>query len=186
MTKEEAKEIRDFTLQSYESDFEASKTYVPKPEDWLSSRWTGFKSPRQHSRIRPTGVDLDVLRFIGKKAGEVPEGFKLHRQMNKIFKARQKMAEEGTEIDWGLAEAMAFGSLLLEGNHVRLTGQDVQRGTFSHRHAVVKDQDTEEGKSLKEFSIMFLNTLKHSHNTFRSRIHASQLVGKNPKNVGTR
>lgn len=144
MTKEEAKEIRDFTLQSYESDFEASKTYVPKPEDWLSSRWTGFKSPRQHSRIRPTGVDLDVLRFIGKKAGEVPEGFKLHRQMNKIFKARQKMAEEGTEIDWGLAEAMAFGSLLLEGNHVRLTGQDVQRGTFSHRHAVVKDQDTEE------------------------------------------
>ena len=64
--------------------------------------------------------------------------------MNKIFKARQTMAEKGTEIDWGLAEAMAFGSLLIEGNHVRLTGQDVQRGTFSHRHAVVKDQDTEE------------------------------------------
>ena len=144
MTKEETKEIRDFTLQSYESDLQASKSYTPKPEDWLSSRWTGFKSPRQHSRIRPTGVDAEVLRFIGKKAGEVPEGFKLHRQMNKIFKARQKMAEEGTEIDWGLAEAMAFGSLLLEGNHVRLTGQDVQRGTFSHRHAVVKDQDTEE------------------------------------------
>ncbi len=186
MTKEEAKEIRDFTLQSYESDLQASKTYVPKPEDWLSSRWTGFKSPRQHSRIRPTGVDLDVLRFIGKKAGEVPEGFKLHRQMNKIFKARQKMAEEGTEIDWGLAEAMAFGSLLLEGNHVRLTGQDVQRGTFSHRHAVVKDQDTEEGKSLKEVLVTFLKKLKHSQNTFRSRIHASQLVGKNPENVGTR
>jgi len=144
MTKEDAKEIRDFTLQSYESDLQASKTYVPKPEDWLSSRWTGFKSPRQHSRIRPTGVDRDVLQFIGNKAGDVPEGFKLHRQMNKIFKARQKMAEEGNEIDWGLAEAMAFGSLLLEGNHVRLTGQDVQRGTFSHRHAVVKDQDTEE------------------------------------------
>lgn len=54
------------------------------------------------------------------------------------------MSEAGTDIDWGLAEAMAFGSLLLEGNHVRLTGQDVQRGTFSHRHAVVKDQDTEE------------------------------------------
>jgi 2-oxoglutarate dehydrogenase E1 component len=134
MTKEDAKEIRDFTLQSY----------VPKPEDWLSSRWTGFKSPRQHSRIRPTGVDVDILRFIGKKAGEVPEGFKLHRQMGKIFDGRRKMAEDGTGIDWGLAEAMAFGSLLLEGNHVRLTGQDVQRGTFSHRHAVVKDQDTEE------------------------------------------
>lgn len=54
------------------------------------------------------------------------------------------MAEAGDGIDWGLAEAMAFGSLLIEGNHVRLTGQDVQRGTFSHRHAVVKDQNTEE------------------------------------------
>jgi len=144
MTKEEAKEIRDFTLQSYETDLQASKSYVPRPEDWLSSRWTGFKSPRQHSRIRPTGVDTDVLKHIGTKAGGVPEGFKLHRQMAKIFKARQAMAEGGTNIDWGLAEAMAFGSLLLEGNHVRLTGQDVQRGTFSHRHAVVKHQDTEE------------------------------------------
>jgi len=143
MTKEEAKEIRDFTLQSYEADYEASKSHTPKPEDWLSSRWTGFKSPRQHSRIRPTGVDIEKLRYIGDKAGEVPEGFKLHRQMAKIFKARQAMAKTGTDIDWGTAEAMAFGSLLIEGNHVRLTGQDVQRGTFSHRHAVVKCQETD-------------------------------------------
>ena len=144
MSKEDAQEIRDFTLQSYETDLKASKNYKPSPEDWLSSKWTGFKSPRQHSRIRPTGVDIETLRMIGHKAGEVPEGFKLHRQMAKIFKGRQDMTADGTEIDWGLAEAMAFGSLLLEGNHVRLTGQDVQRGTFSHRHAVVKDQDTEE------------------------------------------
>jgi 2-oxoglutarate dehydrogenase E1 component len=64
--------------------------------------------------------------------------------MQKIFKARYDMADKGEGIDWGTAEAMAFGSLLLEGNHVRITGQDVQRGTFSHRHAVVKDQETEE------------------------------------------
>merc|ERR1719253_1971590 len=74
MTKEDAKEIRDFTLQSYEKDLVESKSYKPRAEDWLSSRWTGFKSPRQHSRIRPTGVDVDVLRLIGTKAGEVPEG----------------------------------------------------------------------------------------------------------------
>lgn len=54
------------------------------------------------------------------------------------------MAEAGEGIDWGTAEAMAFGSLMIEGNHVRITGQDVQRGTFSHRHAVVKDQNSEE------------------------------------------
>lgn len=144
MTKEEAQEIRQFVLESYEKDFEASKTYVRKDSDWLSSRWTGFKGPSQLSRIRPTGVDVERLRRIGIQAGTVPESFKLHRQMEKIFKARREMAEEGVGIDWGTAEALAFGSLLIEGNHVRITGQDVQRGTFSHRHAVVKDQRTEE------------------------------------------
>ena len=143
-TKEELQEVRDFTLHSYEADLEESKTYQSKAEDWLSSRWTGFKSPKQNSRIRPTGVDSDRLRKIGMTAGTVPDDFKLHRQMAKIFKARKDMAEQGTGIDWGTAEAMAIGSLLLEGNHVRITGQDVQRGTFSHRHAVVKDQVTEE------------------------------------------
>lgn len=87
---------------------------------------------------------MEVLRKIGIRAGTVPEDFKLHRQMSKIFTARRAMADKGEGIDWGTAEAMAFGSLLLEGNHVRITGQDVQRGTFSHRHAVVKDQNTEQ------------------------------------------
>jgi 2-oxoglutarate dehydrogenase E1 component len=144
LSKEECQEIRDFTLESYEKDFEASKTYVKKETDWLSSRWTGFKGPSQISRIRPTGVEVETLRKIGIQAGTVPADFKLHRQMAKIFKARREMAENGEGIDWGTAEALAFGSLLLEGNHVRITGQDVQRGTFSHRHAVVKDQNTEE------------------------------------------
>jgi len=144
LTQEECDEIKQFTMESYEKDFEASKTYVKKEEDWLSSRWHGFKGPSQQSRIRPTGVDIEVLRSIGIQAGTVPDNFKLHRQMKKIFSARQEMAKQGEGIDWGTAEAMAYGSLLLEGNHVRITGQDVQRGTFSHRHAVVKDQDTEE------------------------------------------
>ena len=144
MTKEECEEIKAFTLESYEKDLEASKNYEKKETDWLSSRWAGFKGPSQLSRIRDTGVDIEILRKIGIQSGTVPEGFKLHRQMDKIFKARRAMAENGAGIDWGTAEAMAFGSLLLEGNHVRITGQDVQRGTFSHRHAVVKDQNTEE------------------------------------------
>ena len=144
LTQEECDEIKQFTMESYEKDFEASKTYVKKEEDWLSSRWHGFKGPSQQSRIRPTGVDIEVLRSIGIQAGTVPDNFKLHRQMKKIFSARQEMAKQGEGIDWGTAEAMAYGSLLMEGNHVRITGQDVQRGTFSHRHAVVKDQDTEE------------------------------------------
>lgn len=147
MTKEEADEIRRYTLESYEKDFEASKTYATKESDWLANKWKGFKSPRQQSRIRPTGYDANELKRIGIAAGTVPDGFKLHRQMDKIFKARRAMSESGTAIDWGTAEAMAFGSLVIEGNHVRITGQDVQRGTFSHRHAVVKDQLTEETHS---------------------------------------
>ncbi|GKZ01039.1 hypothetical protein MPSEU_001055300 [Mayamaea pseudoterrestris] len=143
MTQEELDEIKQFVLANYEKDFEASKTYQKKEDDWLANHWAGFKGPSQRSRIRETGVDIELLREIGTKAGSVPEGFKLHRQMEKIFKSRRDMSQEGKAIDWGTAEAMAYGSLLIEGNHVRLTGQDVQRGTFSHRHAVVKDQDTE-------------------------------------------
>lgn len=144
MTKEECDEIRKFVTASYDNDFEASKTYARKDTDWLSSKWKGFKGPNQLSRIRDTGVDKNILTKIGLQAGSVPPKFKLHRQMAKIFQGRREMTEHGEAIDWGLAEAMAFGSLLLEGNHVRITGQDVQRGTFSHRHAVVKDQETEE------------------------------------------
>eukprot|EP00537_Pseudo-nitzschia_pungens_P001773 CAMPEP_0172370794 /NCGR_PEP_ID=MMETSP1060-20121228/39679_1 /TAXON_ID=37318 /ORGANISM="Pseudo-nitzschia pungens, Strain cf. cingulata" /LENGTH=1052 /DNA_ID=CAMNT_0013096191 /DNA_START=140 /DNA_END=3298 /DNA_ORIENTATION=- len=144
MTTDELEEIKSFVMDSYETDLEASKTYQKSEDDWLSSKWAGFKSPTQMSRIRPTGVDIEMLRKIGMTAGTVPDDFKLHRQMKKIFNNRREQAEQGEGIDWGTAEALAFGSLLVEGNHVRITGQDVQRGTFSHRHAVVKDQDTEQ------------------------------------------
>jgi 2-oxoglutarate dehydrogenase E1 component len=143
ITPEKAKETRDFTTASYEADFEASKTYESKPSDWLASKWEGFKSPKHQSRIRQTGVAMDTLKHVGKIVSTVPEDFTLHRQMKKIFQARDKTIDAGEGIDWGTAEGLAFGSLLLEGNHVRITGQDVQRGTFSHRHAVVKDQKTE-------------------------------------------
>ena len=110
----------------------------------LASKWKGFKSPQQLSRVKETGVEIDVLKHVGNVVSTVPEGFTLHRQMKKIFQGREKTVNEGEGIDWGTAEAMAYGTLLLEGNHVRITGQDVQRGTFSHRHAVVKDQKSEE------------------------------------------
>lgn len=144
MTTDEIEEIKSFVMESYEKDLEASKTYEKCEDDWLSSKWAGFKSPTQMSRIRPTGVNIEMLRKIGITAGSVPEDFKLHRQMKKIFTNRREQSEKGEGIDWGTAEALAFGTLLVEGNHVRITGQDVQRGTFSHRHAVVKDQDTEQ------------------------------------------
>jgi 2-oxoglutarate dehydrogenase E1 component len=86
-----------------------------------------------------TAVDLRTLEKIARKATEVPAGFSLHRTLQRIMKARVEMAEGKQPVDWGCGEMLAFGSLLLERIPVRLAGQDSQRGTFAHRHAVWHD-----------------------------------------------
>jgi 2-oxoglutarate dehydrogenase E1 component len=130
--------------KSLEADFIAAKDWEVKKTDWLSSKWTGFKSPRQLSRIQKTGYDTEKLREIGIQMCQFPPSFTIHKQLGKIMSARLKTITDGAGIDWGTAEALAFGTLLLEGNHVRLSGQDVERGTFSHRHAAITDQKTGE------------------------------------------
>jgi len=77
------------------------------------------------------------MREIGNKITVLPPDGKFHHQIQKIFKARNEAINSGTGIDWGTAEALAFATLIDEGNHVRISGQDVERGTFSHRHAHV-------------------------------------------------
>lgn len=86
-------------------------------------------------------MPVDELTELGKKISVLPENEKFHPQLAKIFAARNKSIVEGTGIDWGTAEALAFASLINDGHHVRLSGQDVERGTFSHRHAHVHYQD---------------------------------------------
>ncbi len=88
-----------------------------------------------------TGVDASVLSRIAHEVRSVPDGFVIHPKLARQFEQRDKMVADG-EIDWALGEAMAIGSLLLEGSNVRLTGQDTRRGTFSHRHAVLVDHTT--------------------------------------------
>lgn len=140
----EIDEIRASVGATLQSEFDASKDWVTPKMDWLSSRWTGFLSPRQHGRIRETGYPAEKLKEIGLKMSTFPTTLNAHKQLEKIFATRRDTIEKGQGIDWGTAEALAFGTLLLEGNHVRLSGQDVQRGTFSHRHAVIVDQITGE------------------------------------------
>lgn len=144
LTAEEVKAVHDKVTRILNEEFDNAKNYVPKARDWLSSHWAGFKSPDQLSRIRNTGVKIDILKQVGMKLGQLPEGFTPHRQISKVYAARKQMIESGEGIDWATAEALAFGTLLMEGNHVRLSGQDVERGTFSHRHAIVHDQNTGE------------------------------------------
>ncbi|KAK6046030.1 putative oxoglutarate dehydrogenase, E1 component [Cooperia oncophora] len=93
----------------------------------------------QYVKLVPTGVDEDSLRQIIEKFGSYPEGFHLHRGLERILKGRKQMLQENS-LDWACGEALAFGSLLKENIHVRLSGQDVERGTFSHRHHVLHDQ----------------------------------------------
>ena len=93
---------------------------------------------------RPTGVAEEILRHVGLATSTYPSNdFQVHSNLAKILKMREKSIKEGEGIDWATAEAMAYGSLLAEGTHVRLSGQDVERGTFSQRHAVLNDQKTE-------------------------------------------
>jgi 2-oxoglutarate dehydrogenase E1 component len=114
----------------------------PIQMDVKESAWEAFKSPNTPSSYKPTGMDLADLNYIGGKLTAVPEGLQFHRQITRVLKSKQEMFATGQGIDWGTAEALAFGSLLQEGIHIRLTGQDVQRGTFSHRHCLVHDQPT--------------------------------------------
>lgn len=142
--KEDIEKIHSKINTILNDEFVASKDYVTQKRDWLSAFWSGFKSPEQLSRIRNTGVKPEILKNVGKAITTLPENFKPHRAVKRIFDDRKKMIETGEGVDWALGEALAFATLLVEGNHVRLSGQDVERGTFSHRHSVLHDQETGE------------------------------------------
>ena len=80
-----------------------------------------------------TGVNMELLKQVGQAVTEFPADFTPHRQIKKVYEARRSMIDSGEGVDWGMAETLAYATLLSEGNHVRLSGQDVERGTFSHR-----------------------------------------------------
>ena len=113
--------------------------------DFLKTTWEGYRHGNltDFERSIPTGVDKKQLEQLGHKLATLPEGKKYFRKISKIFEDRLNAVKDD-KLDWGTAEMLAYASLLVEGHPVRLSGQDVERGTFSHRHAVVKTEDTEE------------------------------------------
>jgi 2-oxoglutarate dehydrogenase E1 component len=118
-------------------------TRPPGPDEPYEPRgpWTGYSRtlPEQEP---DTGVRVEDLAHVAERSATLPAGFAPHRKLAALLERRRKVVAEGAAIDWGTAEALAFGSLLLEGHHVRLSGQDSTRGTFSHRHAALVDQNT--------------------------------------------
>jgi len=142
MSGEEIDNLHKTIDDTLKAAFEEAKDVSAQKRDWLTSYWAGFKSPDQLSKVRSTGIPRDTLMSLGDRITHVPEDIKMHRGVKKVYDTRRKMFQNGEPIDWATAEALAFGSLLLEGNHVRLSGQDVERGTFGHRHQVIHDQKT--------------------------------------------
>lgn len=127
-----------------EREFQAAKRVTAvSNRDWLDSPWDGFFEGKQQMHIPDTGVDEAVLKHIGNKFSEEPADYKLHVGIKRTLKERADLVNSRT-INWALGEALAFGTLLKEGIFVRLSGQDVERGTFSHRHHVLHDQETDQ------------------------------------------
>ena len=133
---------KDFTARM-EAEFEAAKNYRPNKADWLEGAWTGLQAASGEDRRGETAVSLEVLKEVGRALAAVPEGFNLNRKIERQLEAKRRAIESGEGIDWATAEALAFGTLCAEGTPVRLSGQDSGRGTFSQRHSVLVDQETE-------------------------------------------
>ena len=123
-----------------ENQFKTAKEYKPKLE-WYEGVWSRFKPEKGKDKRGKTGLSLDKIKKIGEKLFFIPENFKAHPTIIKIFEKKKKMFETGKGFDWATAEQLAFATLLDEGFPVRLSGQDSGRGTFSQRHSVLRDQN---------------------------------------------
>jgi 2-oxoglutarate dehydrogenase E1 component len=146
VTEGEIEKMKADWRQRLDAEYEAGQSYKPNKADWLDGKWAGLTaglSSDDDPRRGASGVDREVLKRIGRAITKVPEGFTVHRTIQRFMDNRLKTIETGEGIDWATAEALAFGSLVDEGLRVRLSGQDCERGTFSQRHSVLIDQETE-------------------------------------------
>jgi len=145
MTEGEVDKAKADWRARLDAELEAGTGYKPNKADWLDGKWAGFKSAdaEEDPRRGVTGVDLSVLKDIGRKITKVPDGFRAHRTIQRFLENRAKAIDTGVGIDWATGEGLAFCTLLQEGHHVRLSGQDSERGTFSQRHSVLIDQEDE-------------------------------------------
>jgi len=144
MTQAEADGVNQEFQDYLQGEFERAKSYKPNKADWLEGKWSGLTRAHGDERRGVTAVESAKLLEVGAALTREPENFHMHRTLKRLVAAKAKMIEEGQALDWATGEALAFGTLLCEGFPVRLAGQDSGRGTFSHRHSVWTDQESEE------------------------------------------
>ncbi len=143
---EEAQAVLDGFTATLEDAYQAAQSFKPNKADWLEGHWTGLKpatAGQDVEQLHETAVALDTLREVGAALCRVPADFNVNPKIARQLEAKKQAIDTGEGIDWATGEALAFGTLLLDGHRVRLSGEDVQRGTFSHRHAYLIDQKTQ-------------------------------------------
>ncbi|SJL03317.1 related to Probable 2-oxoglutarate dehydrogenase E1 component DHKTD1 homolog, mitochondrial [Armillaria ostoyae] len=144
LTTEDIANVREQHKSNLNDKLDKVPSYVPSAS-MLKEQWAGMVWPISKGAVQSpdTGVDKDILIRVGKASVQVPQGFEIHPKLQRHIKNRLASLESGKGLDWATAEALAFGSLLLEGYDVRISGQDVGRGTFSQRHAMLVNQKNE-------------------------------------------
>lgn len=143
LSQDEVKEISNAYTKYLQSQYEMVPNYKPEVT-YYQEQWSGLKPAPKAIETWDTGVNENMLKLVGEASVTVPEDFNIHPHLAKTHvKNRLAKLSNGTDIDWATAEALAFGSLLMEGRHVRISGEDVGRGTFSHRHVMLIDQKTD-------------------------------------------
>ena len=145
IAREEFDKLKADWRAHLESEWEVGQHYKPNKADWLDGVWSGLRTAdnQDEQRRGKTAMPVKMLKEIGKKLTDIPADFEAHKTIVRFMETRRKMIESGEGIDWSTAEALAFASILLDGNPVRLSGQDSERGTFSQRHSVLYDQNDE-------------------------------------------
>ena len=143
MTRDDVNDVQKSFRAHLESEFENAETYKPNKADWLDGRWSSIGFAEDEARRGKTGVELSLLKEIGRSITSIPKNFNSHKTIRRLLANRREMIDTGKGLDWSMAEHLAFASLVKEQFPVRLSGQDCERGTFSQRHSVFLDQDTE-------------------------------------------
>ncbi len=139
----ESQAMLDAFTKTLEDANNAAKSYKPNKADWLEGHWAGFHPPERDDMPHveeDTAVPLETLKQVGAALARVPDGFAVNSKIARQLEAKKQAIDSGEGIDWATGEALAFGTLLADGHRVRLSGEDVQRGTFSQRHALLIDQ----------------------------------------------
>ena len=144
MPKSEIENCKDNFQEILNNEFDAGKDYKPNKADWLDGRWSHLNQNKENYQRGSTSISSKSFDKIGKALTKKPKNFQLHKTVERQLIGKAEILKAGEALDWATGEALAFGSLLLEGFPVRLSGQDSARGTFSQRHSVLIDQETEE------------------------------------------